>query len=203
MFVPTRRGTVALVMDGARNAEHRLMPLAAADVSRLARRVLASVVIDPVAGAPPFDFGAAKELHDALFGWNPRALGSARSLVVIAGGPLAAVPFGLLIRSEPGERRRESHRTAPWVVKSFSVSHTPSLASWAAISGSPSRERTDSFIAWAGPDYGEGGMDSSLMAPGRVRRGLRPGEAGHGGTTVSAGRPFKGLGALLPRLPET
>jgi len=203
VFVPTRRGTVALVMDGARNAEHRLLPPATADVSRLTRRVLASVVIDPVAGAPPFDFGAAKELHDALFGWNPRALGSARSLVVIAGGPLAAVPFGLLIRSGPGERRRDSHRTVPWLVKSFSVAHAPSLASWAAISGSPSRVRTDSFIAWADPDYGEAGVDSSLMAPVGVRRGLRPGDAGHGGSTGSTGRPFKGLGALLPRLPET
>jgi CHAT domain-containing protein len=112
-------------------------------------------------GIPEFDLVAAHRLYSALLepvrhGWQ-----DARSLLVVANGPLGQLPLALL-PTGPTTLPPESgaifanYRQVPWLVRSHAVTLLPSVASLAALRtippGDPSRR---SFVGFGDPYFSQ------------------------------------------------
>jgi CHAT domain-containing protein len=77
-----------------------------------------------------FDLGAAHALYQDLFGRSGEVLRGVARLTVIPSGPLAALPFGILVQKPVPQGR---YSDAAWLVESMPVSHAPTLTSFMAL----------------------------------------------------------------------
>lgn len=194
--VPMSASTLVLLVT-KRGVAHQLAPVGRSEVSALVQRVRRSTDLTGFARLPDFDTDAARQLFHVLLGWRPRGLRGLASLTVAASGPLAALPFGLLLRADGRPSAATDYRRLPWLVRSVALAHVPSLSSWLALAQAPAGGAAGDFIAWADPDFAgdggaitapPGGVRASLRAPGRALRAL-------------AGDALEGV--VLPPLPET
>ena len=71
-----------------------------------------------------FDQSLAFSLHNRLFGGIQSKLADLNHLIIIPTGPLASLPFALLIDSEP---KSDRYSEASWLVNRVAISHSPSL----------------------------------------------------------------------------
>lgn len=101
-------------------------------------------------GLEPFHTTAASNLFDQLLGWAEPTLKNVKSLAVITNGPLAGIPFGLLLERPV---QGTDYKNMPWLIKSKSIVHMPSFVSWYAQQTLPMQSLGNTFIAWAHPDY--------------------------------------------------
>lgn len=84
---------------------------------RRAMEVQGSTVAD-------FDMGLAHNLYQRLLGGLRDQLKVLNHLIIIPDGPLASLPFSLLIDESPKDKR---YANADWLVHRASISHAPSL----------------------------------------------------------------------------
>ncbi len=90
-----------------------------------------------------FDLGTAYELYLQLFGPVEALIKNKPNLLVVAAGPLTALPVHVLVTSKPAEalpKRLSEYRDAAWLVKSYAATVLPSVASLRALRSLP---RTD------------------------------------------------------------
>ena len=81
--------------------------------------------VDVQAGAlADFDMSLAHRLFVKLFGGIRHKLGDLKHLVVVPSGPLASLPFSVLIENAPTAGR---YSGADWLARRLSISHAPSL----------------------------------------------------------------------------
>jgi CHAT domain-containing protein len=91
------------------------------------------------AGKPElFDLGLAQELYAALLGPVEALVQDKRRLLVVASGPLTALPFHLLVTEKPADAALNTtmfapYRDAAWLLKRQAVSVLPSVASLRAL----------------------------------------------------------------------
>ena len=71
-----------------------------------------------------FDQSLAFSLHNRLFETIQSKLADLNHLIIIPTGPLASLPFALLIDSEP---KSDRYSEASWLVNKVAISHSPSL----------------------------------------------------------------------------
>lgn len=74
-----------------------------------------------------FDLDAAHRLYRDLFSSLADELSGLKRLVIVPSGPLANLPFGLLVTRPPEARRYE---TARWLVNDFDISYSPTIRSF-------------------------------------------------------------------------
>ena len=87
------------------------------------------------AGTLPFDLARAHELYRSLFGEIADLL-AAKHLLVVASGPLASLPFHVLVATEPPHAdvaRPANHALVDWLARRAAVSVLPSVASLSAL----------------------------------------------------------------------
>jgi len=87
------------------------------------------------AGTLPFDLARAHELYRSLFG-EIADLFAAKHLLVVASGPLASLPFHVLVASEPPHAdvaQPANYALADWLARPAAVSVLPSVASLSAL----------------------------------------------------------------------
>jgi CHAT domain-containing protein/tetratricopeptide (TPR) repeat protein len=87
------------------------------------------------AGQLPFDLGRAHELYRSLFG-DIADLLAAKHLLVVASGPLASLPFHVLVASEPvhaNVAQPANYALADWLARRAAVTVLPSVASLSAL----------------------------------------------------------------------
>jgi CHAT domain-containing protein len=169
-------------------------------------------------GIPEFDLVAAHRLYRALLepvrhGWQ-----DARSLLVVANGPLGQLPLALL-PTGPTKLPPESgaifanYRQVPWLVRRHAVTTLPSVASLAALRtippGDPNRR---SFVGFGDPYFSREQatlaaeehvtVTSTREAPPRDVVALTKRAVPIRLRGLSAAFPSSQL-AKLPRLPET
>lgn len=199
-FAITGNGVVALFVTKS-SVQHRVLSLRAKRLSALVKKIRSGVTFGASVEAPDFDLVAARELFGELFGWTQKPLSLVKTLVVIPEGPLATIPFGLLVRSDGGAVGSHDYRSAPWLIKSVAITHAPSIASWLAIGVGRSSNRGNSFVAWADPDFGARSNEGNATTR-AIRRSISP-VNGTKSDGDSAGRFPADLSRLLPPLPET
>jgi CHAT domain-containing protein len=89
----------------------------------------------------PFDLDAASRLHSALIGPVKNSLHAIEKLIVVADGPLARLPFGVLVRADPKSTwsRTVDYRDVHWLVRDYAIAQSPSLTSFVQLRASPHR----------------------------------------------------------------
>lgn len=71
-----------------------------------------------------FDMAKAHELYKTIFGSALPYLQGIEHLIVAAKGPLASLPFGLLVTQTPKDK---NYTTAAWLGQKVAISHVPSM----------------------------------------------------------------------------
>jgi CHAT domain-containing protein len=85
-----------------------------------------------------FDLSAAHEFYRALFAPVEALIRDKRHVLIVASGPLTALPFNLLITEKPSVavpqiKDMAAYRDAAWLVKRHAVTVLPSVASLKAL----------------------------------------------------------------------
>lgn len=197
--VPMTEATAVLLISKTA-AGHHLAPAGRKEIAELVDRVRRSTDLGGgLRRLPDFDVDAARRLHRLLLAWGQDKLRGVQAMTVAATGPLAAIPFGLLLPASAQRASPADYRRLPWLVRSMAVSHVPSISSWLALSGAAERSDAAGFIAWADPQFTEQAVPddrplravrASLRLQGRVSRASPP-------AMLASGM------LALPRLPET
>lgn len=71
-----------------------------------------------------FDLALAHRLYERLFGSVRDKLNDLKHLVIVPSGPLASLPFSVLVETPPLSRQ---YSDAGWLVRRMAISHAPSL----------------------------------------------------------------------------
>ena len=196
IFAPQETATSALVISKT-GAQHRILPITSARQTEPTTALRSSVMFpnDASAPIPAFDTNAAATLYADLFGWAQSSIANAKEITVIASGPLASIPFSVLLKSRTAGR---DYRDMPWLIKSVAVTHAPSVAAWLSISSPNSSGLAKGFVAWADPDFGNV-ITSAGSTTRSVRKTLRSSKAANSGALLTADI----VSAALVPLPET
>src|SRR5215831_6698338 len=105
-------------------------------------------------GALPFDLARAHELYRRLFG-DIADLLAAKHLLVVASGPLASLPFHVLVASEPRHAdaaQPVNYGPADWLARHAAVSVLPSVASLSALRNFARQSQASaSYIGFGNP----------------------------------------------------
>ncbi len=197
-------------------------------VAKLGRAALAAkvgllrVALEPkpkvLGDIPAFDVNSAHELYQALLapvadGWQ-----SAKNLIILADGPLAYLPFSLLV-TKPVHLGPEqaplfsNYRAVPWLTRSHAVSVLPSASSLRLLRELPTLPTTRPFVGFGDPlfnaEQAKSATQSKPAVPAaRVRLRGAGKKQGKNLTMVMRAAPATeeltsaDIG-ILPRLPET
>jgi CHAT domain-containing protein/tetratricopeptide (TPR) repeat protein len=120
------------------------------------------------AGVLPFDLPRAHELYRSLFA-EISDLVAAKHLLVVASGPLASLPFHVLLASEPRQAdvtEPANYAVADWLARRAAVSVLPSVASLSALRKFARQSQASSpYIGFGNPLLlGSDGMDRRAWA---------------------------------------
>jgi CHAT domain-containing protein/tetratricopeptide (TPR) repeat protein len=101
--------------------------------------------------ALPFDFAVAYEIYEALFGPVEKMI-EGKELILVPSGPLATIPFHVLLTEKPSPGQRDGYARAPWLVKRFATTVLPSVASLKALRQFAKKSRAvRPFIGFGNP----------------------------------------------------
>jgi len=144
-----------------------------------------------------FDYATAHKVYRQLLAADLSVWGEARVLNVVPHGPLAQIPFSVLLSEAPKGTQPAGQA---WLILKTAIAQQPSGSAWLALRQAPARAASDlSFIGFGDPVFAE----SAAKASGKVRSlGLRADKAGalrSGDGELLGGRLF----SLLAPLPDT
>jgi len=155
---------------------------------------------------PDFDVVAAHDLYRLLLGPFEALLSEAQTLVTVADGPLATLPFTMLVTAPHRQPITErllfaSYRDVPWLVKKVAIAQVPTIASLATLSTIPaSQSNRNPFIGFGDPIFSKSIQMKSPAKPVAIAmRAVRRGTNGPLGAVTNQGVD---VGALAP-LPDT
>jgi CHAT domain-containing protein len=135
-------------------------------------------------GQQPFDFAAAGELSAKLLQPIDAQLAGVRTLKVVADGPLASLPFALLLRRAGGS----DPASAAWLMRDMAVSVLPSVGALAELrQGAGASRAKQSFIGFGAPGF----------------TGAEAAMASRANTQCRDGKTDRDLVRALAPLPET
>ena len=110
-----------------------------------------------------FDLALAHRLYQTLFGAVEQELNGIDHLIVAGTGPLASLPFGVLV-TLPSENLNYSK--AAWLGQKFAISHVPSLQAFYALRGAtPKQAPSKVMLAFADPVF-DGAAKSAAAVSG-------------------------------------
>jgi CHAT domain-containing protein len=102
----------------------------------------------------------AHALYKSLFSGIADPMRGVTHLVVVPSGPLASLPFGLLLASPPVSK---DYAKADWLARNVAITHSPSLKSFfAARSAAPVPKAPKPLLAFGDPAIG---VQTSADAP--------------------------------------
>ena len=186
-----------------------VIPLSRGQLAEMVARLRRA--LDPKAPTlgeiPPFDVALAYQLYAAVLqpvesGWK-----GAKTLIVAPHGPLAQVPFWLLVTrpvAQPQDRGAlfSGYREVPFLVREVAISQVPSVASLAILRGMPpGNPARQAFVGFGDPWFSmaqavQGRAEQMQTATVDMRKFyLRAAPATEALSSATL--------AMLPRLPET
>lgn len=182
-------------------------------------RSAVSVPAATVGQIPEFDLATAHELYATLLDPVKAGWASAQTLLVVAQGPLAQLPFGLLPTRRVGLGAEQAplfsrYRAVPWLARTHAVVSLPSVTSLEAVralrAGEASRRP---FAGFGDPYFTDAHAREAAAGP----RAAPTVATVRSGETAIAGQPLtirnivvsptaaakSSRLAMLPRLPDT
>ena len=119
-----------------------------------------------------FDLQRAHDLYLSLFGRLEQHLQGVDHLIIAASGPLASLPFGLLVTASP---KSKNYAEALWLGQKFSLSHTPSIQAFYALRNATARRAPPKLmLAMGAPTLSGAAVAGSGDALAMARDGCRP-----------------------------
>jgi CHAT domain-containing protein/tetratricopeptide (TPR) repeat protein len=111
----------------------------------------------PSPARPRFDRTTAHSLYKQLIAPVLPLLNHKQRIYIAAGGPLAALPFSVLVSAPPqGEDNDPSAlRATHWFADDFALVHIPSIQSLALLKRSPRTDPVSNFLGVGDPVLGE------------------------------------------------
>ena len=79
---------------------------------------------------PDYDLEGAHTLYSQLLGPFEAQLAGVRNLIVAPTGPLASLPFSLLVSAPPSPGAKHAYAAAAWLIRKMAVSQVPSPRSF-------------------------------------------------------------------------
>ncbi|HRE16753.1 MAG TPA: CHAT domain-containing protein, partial [Rhodocyclaceae bacterium] len=144
-----------------------------------------------------FDYATAHKVYRQLLEGDSAAWSQARVLNIVPHGPLAQVPFSVLLTDAP---KGSQPAAQPWLMQKTAIAQQASGSAWLALRQAPARTPGDfSFVGFGDPVFAA----SATKASSKVRSlGLLPGKttslrSGDGSSQISR------LFDLLAPLPDT
>lgn len=136
---------------------------------------------------PSYDTAGAYRLFADLIAPAGDFVGDADTLVVVTDGPLATIPFTVLLTEPSQSVSGKDHAKLPWLVRRFAVVNYPSIASIVALRAvEPRRAQHTAMLgvgdaSFSGTGSGSGqptailrGLSRTGLADVELVRGLRP-----------------------------
>lgn len=164
---------------------------------------------------PDFDLEAAHAIYADLLGGSEDIWQEAKSLIVVADGPLGYLPFSLLptkktaFTADP-KTLFAGYRNVPWLARSHATTTLPALASLKSLRARPAgRAGRKAFVGFGDPWFspqqaaaGEAGDNIQVAARSAMTPQTRGLPVSLRAAPVVAELDSAGL-AKLPRLPDT
>jgi CHAT domain-containing protein len=139
--------------------EFVVVPLTSAQLAERVSRLRQA--LDPhatnVGDIPPFDVSLAYELYAALLKPVESAWKAAKQLVVVPSGPLAQVPFTLLVTRSVSQPKDDyglfsGYKEVPFLAREMAVSQVPSVAALVSLRALPPGNATRKpFVGFGDP----------------------------------------------------
>lgn len=131
---------------------YKSVALSSKDAADVVKRIRATL---DVAGyglrAPQFDAQASSSLYEALITPHLSVLGAKKQLAVSVSGPMAQIPFEVLLESNWSGK---DYAQAPWLAKRFAVSYSASPSAWIATKALAQKRSGElPLLAWGDPAY--------------------------------------------------
>ena len=200
VFAPLGDASTLAMLVRRGGAQHKILPVGGKELTRLVGAIRRSVAFDAEGSVPAFDAAASGELYEHLFGWMEDSLAPLKSVTVVANGPLARIPFALLLTPDAAPNRAQAYRDLPWLIRALAIDHAPSISAWYVVTRPKAASTAHGFLAWADPDFA-GQPETGTSAATRTVR-ASPG-AFLSNRVAQLRRIPPNLADLLPRLPET
>lgn len=122
-----------------------------------------------------FDTARAHALYKTLFGGIEKQLQGVDHLIVAAKGPLASLPFGLLVTQAP---KANNYMTAAWLGQKLAISHAPSMQAFYTLRGKvPTTIPSKVMLAFGDPKLVGPNLDGTaknMPKPGNECRPVGP-----------------------------
>ena len=100
-----------------------------------------------------FDVNKSFALYQSLLGGVDKNLSGLEHLVVVPSGPLASLPFSVLVTGQPNGT---DYANTAWLVKRVALTHSPSLLSfYDKRSTVPTHQATRMFLGFGNPTLGQ------------------------------------------------
>ncbi len=108
---------------------------------------------------PEFDVGQAAKLYDALLKPVEGAWKGAQTLLVVANGALAQLPFGVLptgsVTGAPQALRFEQYKSVPWLIKQIAVTQLPAVNTLVTLRAlAQGNAQRTAFAGFGDPQFG-------------------------------------------------
>ena len=96
-----------------------------------------------------FDLNKSYSLYESIFGKVGDYLQDKKHLIIVPTGPLASLPFSILVTKSPTSR---DYTQAEWFIRKVAISHAPSLASfYDQRSTTPIKQASLPFLGFGNP----------------------------------------------------
>ncbi len=110
-----------------------------------------------------FDTAGAYSLYRTLFGAIEPGLNGVHHLIVVPTGPLASLPFSLLVTKNPAAAPRD-YASAQWLLRQTAISEVPSARAFVTQRGDAASTATRPLLAVANPNFSGGGRVAGASA---------------------------------------
>jgi CHAT domain-containing protein/Tfp pilus assembly protein PilF len=126
------------------------------------------------AGEPlPFDQARALALYQALLGPVAHDI-DGKELILLPSGPLATLPFEVLLTDKPAPDAGQDFSKAPWLVKRFATTVLPSVSSFKALRQIAQKSRASKpFIGFGNPLLDGDGQSDLAIARAKLARQIQ------------------------------
>ena len=130
-----------------------------------------------------FDVNKSFALFQSLLGGVDKNLAGLEHLVVVPSGPLASLPFSVLVTAQPNGA---DYANTAWLVKRVALTHSPSLLSfYDKRSTVPTHQATKIFLGFGNPTLGPAsGLTKNVRLTNAVAS--TPTQAGQAATTSTS-----------------